>query len=253
MHFFHYACRTLAIMITLSIIFLSAARAQTNDNNIHPMMVSDIRTAAILSGNQIDAPIDPELFGHLLLISIGIDTIEQHLMDPLALVNEKNMPDLTLKEALRLVADDKDKNMDAYIQLAASLVENPKVFNQQFLRFKKMAGLKATSIKIGIDDTGAPTFSGHTTLRDMVRLATSLSRAYEPSIRSIFDLATGKKDAALIWMFDEKTCLLVGTTPRTKRLVAAAASGISNVQTCFKTTAQLLTDQDKRLQKISSH
>lgn len=210
-------------------------------------MVADVKTGTILTADQIDAPRSATLVSRLTTITMGIQDLADETLEADEDLDVRRGEKVDAMTALQATALGEDGYRAPVTALAARIGYNAKLFEERLRAIRSRAGLQATAVRVVRGEDGGPGFDGRTTLRDTVRLATSLLRAHGDAAREVFGPATGFLDTTHIWMSDKDMCLLAAEGPRTRRLLVAALSGAPDQPSCFEAAARLLAEQDLRV------
>lgn len=210
-------------------------------------MVSDLDTGAILTADQIDAPRAPDLMSRLITITMGIQDIVDETLDPDEMLEIRPGQSASAMTALQATALGEAGYRAPMTALAARIGHNARLFNERMKSIRGRIGMRASEVAVVRGTDGGPAFDGRTTLRDTVRLATSLLRAHPDLTAQVFGPATGGIETTLIWMVEEEACLLSAKGQRSGRTLIAALSGAPDDASCFELAAQLLAEQDLRI------
>jgi len=210
-------------------------------------MVADVKTGTILTADKIDGPRAPDLVARLTTIAMGIQDIADETLDPEEILEIRSGRSVSALVALQATALGEEGYRAPMTALAARIGYNAKLFEDRLRAIRTRAGLRATETRVVRGADGGPSFEGRSTVRDTVRLATSLMRAHGALVDEVFDPATGELATTHIWMAEDDGCLLVADGPRTGRMLAAALTGAPDAPQCFETAAVLLAEQDLRI------
>lgn len=214
-------------------------------------MVSDVETGAILTADQIDAPRSPALMSRLSTITMVI----QDLADGTLKRDEKLQVRIGEKTdvitALQSTALGEGSYRAPMTALSARVGLNAQLFDERLAAIRTRVGMQASRVSVVRGADGGPAFEGQTTLRDTLRLATSLVRAHGAEVDEVFGPATGGLMATRLWMSEDSSCLLVARGPETGRDLAAALTGAPSAAECFDLAADMLSEGDQRLLEAS--
>jgi D-alanyl-D-alanine carboxypeptidase len=236
------ASLALAAFLLVSVSLSGPARA-----GAFSAMVADIETGSILTAEQIDAPRDPVLISRLATITMGIQDIADETLQTSEDLDVRTGDAVNVMTALQATALGEDGYRAPMTALAARIGYNAKLFEDRIRAIGTRVGLRATTVKVVRGADGGPAFEGRTTLRDTVRLATSLLRAHGSLVDEVFAPATGNLSTTRIWMAEDGTCLLVARGPMTGRDMVAGLAGAPSASECFEAAAVLLAEQDQRI------
>ncbi len=210
-------------------------------------MVADVGTGFILTADRIDSPRDPALLGRLATLSMAIQDMADGAVRGDEEIRIGRSETATMSEALEMTALGTDGYRSYLTGVVNRIGQNARVFGLRLDAVEEMADLQATAMRVVRSSDGGPDFDGYSTPRDMVRMTTSLMRAFPDSVDTIFSPATGNIGSTHIWIYEDGMCLLSADGPDSGRPLVALLTGAPDADTCLTTAAKMISRDDGRI------
>ena len=234
-----------SIVIALGLLALGTGALATETR--FSAMVADVETGMILTADRIDSPRDPALIGRLSTIAMGI----QDLADEAVTRNETVRAGATRRpsflEAMRSAAAGRPGWRADFTGVVNKIGQNARVFGLRQDAVADMAGLQATAMRVERGRDGGPDFAGYTTPRDMLRMGTSLLRAFPEATTDVFSEATGGIPSTRLWLYQDGMCMLSAYGPMSGRELLAVLTGAPGESECLNRAADLVARDDTRI------
>jgi hypothetical protein len=213
-------------------------------------MVVDIDSGLVLTADQIDAARKPDMMARLTTIAMGIQDIADGELDPDEILQISSTASMRSREAIQATALGGTGYRAPMTALSARIGHNARLLSERLSALGAKVGNRASSVEVVRSTDGGPGFAGYTTVRDTVRVATSLLRGHAEATNEVFEPATGGMKIARIWLSEGDACLLAVEGPRSGRTLVASMTGAPNAAECFNKSAQLLSEADVRISQI---
>ena len=210
-------------------------------------MVADVETGFILTADRIDSPRDPSLLGRLATLTLATQDLADGAILPDETVRTGRDTTARIDDAMQITAIGEQGYRAHMTGLVNRVGQNAQIFGLRLDGVSETAGLQATAMRVVRGKDGGPAFDGYTTPRDMVRLATSLSRAFPASVDRVFSPATGNITGTHMWLYQEGMCLLSADGPKSGRELIAVLTGAPGQDECLEAAAEMIARDDMRV------